>query len=171
MMNADQVEHWLKVIEVALIASVKFLLAPFEAERYEFSFWQSFAITTIGGTVGIFVFYYAGSKVSTWWRHIMALIKSVFLRRPAEVIEQKPKKVFTRNKRFVIRIKMKFGLIGIALITPSLISIPIGSIVAANFYRKKRGVLLYLVGSLIFWSFLLNGIAQYLKLSQYIPHP
>lgn len=168
-MDAIGVARWLEIFEVGLIASVKFLFAPFEAERYNFSFVESFAITTIGGLIGIFAFYYAGTKIVSWWRHSMALIKSIFVRKPAAVIEQKPRRKFTRTKRFVIRIKMKFGIIGIAFITPCLISIPIGTIVGANFYRKKRGVMLYFVGSLILWSLILNGIAQYLKLSQYIP--
>ncbi|MCX6312753.1 MAG: hypothetical protein NT084_14115 [Bacteroidetes bacterium] len=170
-MNDIDVAHWLKIVEVGLIASVKFLFAPFEAERYNFSFWESFAVTTIGGLVGIFVFYYAGSKLTTWWRHIVALIKSLFMHKPVEVIERKHRKVFTRGRRFIIGIKMKFGLVGVAFVTPCLISIPIGTIVAANFYRKKRNVMLYFIISLLFWSLLLNGIAQYLGLSQYIVIP
>jgi hypothetical protein len=170
-MEAEDVGQGLKILEVALIASVKFLLAPFEAERWGFNFGQSFAMTTTGGLVGIFVFYYAGSKISTWWRHLMALLKSIFTRRPASVIERKPPKRFTRTKRFIVRVKKRFGLAGIAFITPSLISIPIGSIVAAQLFPKKKGVLLGLAISLVLWSLFLNGLAQYLELSQYIPHP
>ncbi|HET6992950.1 MAG TPA: hypothetical protein VFJ43_16580 [Bacteroidia bacterium] len=170
-MNEIDIAQWLKVLEVGLIASVKFLFAPFEAERYNFSFGQSFTITTIGGLVGIFAFYYAGTKISLWWRHSVALVKSIFIRKPVAVIESKPRKIFTRRRRFVIGIKMRFGLWGIAFITPSIISIPIGTIVAANFYKKKKGVLLYLIVSLILWSLVLNGIAQVLKLSQYIVIP
>ncbi len=170
-MNEIAVAHWLKIFEVGLIASVKFLFAPFEAERYNFSFGESFAITTIGGLIGIFVFYYAGSKITIWWRHSVALLKSIFVRKPVAVIESKHRKNFTRGRRFIIGIKMKFGLAGVAFVTPCLISIPIGAIVAANFYRKKRGVMLYFIVSLILWSLILNGIAQYLRLSQYIVIP
>lgn len=49
---------------------------------------------------------------------------------------------------------MRFGIIGIAFITPSLISIPIGSIVAANFYKKKKGVLIFLIISVFFGHWL-----------------
>jgi hypothetical protein len=170
-MGEIDIAHWLKIGEVGLIASVKFLFAPFEAERYKFSFGEAFAITTIGGLIGIFAFYYAGTKITTWWRHIVALIKSVYMRRPVAVIERKPRKVFTRSRRFVIRVKMRFGLFGIAFVTPCIISIPIGTMIAGNFYRKKKGVMLYFIGSLLFWSLVLNGLAQYLQLSQYITLP
>jgi hypothetical protein len=170
-MSEIDIAYWLKILEVGLIASVKFLFAPFEAERYDFSFGQSFAITTIGGLVGIFAFYYAGTKITTWWRHLIALIKSIFIRKPIAVIENKPRKNFTRGRRFVVGIKMRFGLFGVAFVTPCIISIPVGTIVAANFYKKKKGVLLYFIGSLLLWSLILNGIAQLLKLSQYIVIP
>lgn len=165
------IEYWLKVLEVGLISSVKFLLAPFEAERYHFTFWESFAITTIGGIIGIYVFYYAGSKITIWWRHLKALLKAIFVRKPVEAIEHEPRKIFTKGRRFIIGIKMKFGLFGVAFITPCIISIPVGTIVAANFYKKRKGVLLYFIVLLVLWSLLLNGIAQYLQLSQYIVIP
>jgi hypothetical protein len=168
-MNGEQVTHWLKILEVLLIASVKFLFAPFEAERYGFNFGQSFAITTLGGIIGILAFYFAGSYIATWWRHTMAVVKSIFLRRPAAVIERKPKKNFTRSRRFIVGVKLKFGLFGIAFITPCIISIPIGTIVAAHFFRKRRPVILYMLVSLVLWSLVLNGIAQILQLSNYIP--
>jgi hypothetical protein len=168
-MDADQVKHWLKITEVFLIASVKFLLAPFEAERYGFSFWESVAITTIGGFVGTLAFYFAGTKIVGWWKHTKALFMSVFLRRPAETFERIPPKKFTRMRRLIARVKMRFGLLGIAFITPCLISIPIGTIIATDLFRKRKPVILYLTISLVFWSILLNALAQYLQLSQYIP--
>lgn len=169
-MQGEEVTTWLKVLEVALIASVKFLFAPFEAERYGFSWGQSFCMTTVGGIVGILLFALVGDNISAWWRHFTALIKSIFIRRPAEVIERRPRKKFTRTKKFIVRIKMKFGLAGIAFITPCIISIPIGTLVAFAFYKNRKRVLLYLFLSLLFWSLVLNGLAQILKLSQYIPH-
>lgn len=170
-MSGFDVAYGLEVVEVGLIASIKFIIAPFEAERYNFSFWESFAVTTTGGLVGLFAFYYAGLRITFWWRNCVALLKSIFIRKPLAVIKSKPRKKFTRGRRFVIGIKMRFGIVGIALITPSLISIPIGTIVAANFYKKKRGVMLYFIASLILWSFMLNGIAHYIGLSRYLVIP
>lgn len=169
-MEGVEVVKWLEYLEVALIASVKFLIAPFDAERNHFNWIESFAVTTTGGIAGIFVFVFVGENISAWWRHFMALVKSVFLRRPAEVIERKPRKKFTRKNRLIVWIKMKFGLAGIAFITPCIISIPIGTVVAISFYKKRGRVLLYLLISLILWSLVLNALAQILKLSQYIPH-
>lgn len=167
-MDAEQVKYWLEVVEVGLIASVKFLIAPFDAERNHFNFWESFTITTIGGLIGIFAFYFAGTQITGWWRRSTDLIKSIFLRRPLAEIRAIPRRNFTRMRRLIIWVKTRFGLVGIAFITPCLISIPIGTVIATDFFRKRKPVILYLVISLVFWSLLLNGLAQYLQLSQYI---
>lgn len=168
-MQAEQVKFWLEVTEVGLIASVKFLFSPFEAERYHFNFWESFTVTTGGGIIGILAFYFAGTQITGWWRNFTDLAKSIFLRQPLAEIRKIPRRNFTRTRRLIVRVKTRFGLAGIAFITPCLISIPLGTAIAADLFRKRRPVLIYLFISLVFWSLLLNGIAQYLKLSQYIP--
>jgi hypothetical protein len=168
-MNAEEITYWFKVLEVGLISGVKFLLAPFEAERQGFNFMQSFTITTLGGVLGVLVFYYAGSLIAAWWNHIKALIKSIFIRRPAEVIERQPKRHFTRTNKMIVKIKRRFGLAGIAFVTPCIISIPVGTLVAVAFYRKRKPILLYLFVSLLLWSIVLNYTAQQLALSQYMP--
>src|SRR5574337_1013043 len=99
-MTADQVEDWLKIGEVGLIASVKFLFAPFEAERQGFNFGESFTITTIGGVIGILVFYYAGANISTWWRHTLAVIKAIFTKKSLYYYMHKQPRRFTRTRRF-----------------------------------------------------------------------
>jgi hypothetical protein len=165
----DEVTHWLKIAEVALIASVKFLLAPFEAERYGMSYWNSYIITTGGGLAGIFIFYFSGQLIANWWQHNVAKVKAFFTRRPVSDFEGDNRKVMTRKNKLIVRVKNKFGLTGIAFVTPCIISIPIGTLVAVAFYRKRRPVLLYLIISLVLWSFVLNYIAQWLQLSQYMP--
>jgi hypothetical protein len=169
MVNTEEVTHWLKIAEVALISSVKFLFAPFEAERQGMAFGEAFLITTAGGVIGILVFYFAGALIAAWWGHIVARVKSFFTRRPISDFEGENKRIFTRGNKRIIKIKKKFGLAGIAFVTPCLISIPIGTLVAVTFYRKRKPVLLYLMISLVLWSLLLNYIAQLIALSQYMP--
>ncbi|MBI4946761.1 MAG: hypothetical protein HY840_10225 [Bacteroidetes bacterium] len=161
-MNVDVI-YLLKILEVALIASVKFAIAPFEAERYGFNFRESFLITTTGGTFGIIMFSLIGEVIAFAWRKVI-----IFFEKPLH-IEEKPKRKFTWGKKFIIRTKMRFGLFGLIVTTPSIISIPIGTFVIHRFYRKKFRNVMFLMISLVFWSLILNGIAQYLNLSQYLP--
>src|ERR1051325_3212498 len=112
----EHVLHWLKVLEVALIASVKFVLAPFEAERYHFDFKQAFLITTAGGIIGVFIFTFIGEMIAYGWRKMVN-----FFRKPLGK-EDKPRRKFTWLHKFIIRTKMNFGLFGIVITTPLIIS-------------------------------------------------
>ncbi|MBI3501127.1 MAG: hypothetical protein HY063_04975 [Bacteroidetes bacterium] len=155
--------HLLKILEVALIASVKFVVAPFEAERQGFNFREAFFISTGGGFIGILVFTFIGEVIAYGWRKIIN-----FFRKPLGK-EDKPRKKFTWLNKFIIRTKMRFGEFGLVITTPLIISIPIGTFMVHRFYRKKGRNIFLLMLSVLFWSVIINGLAQYLKLSQYIP--
>ena len=166
-MHQEDIIYLLKILEVGCWAAIKFVVAPFEAERYGFNFRQAFLITTTGGIAGIIAFTFIGDAIAFGWKKI----KGIFKKKKAG--EAAPKRIFTRNNKFVVRMKMKYGLIGIIITTPTVISIPIGTLMTHRFYRRKFRNVLLLSLSLIIWSLILNGVAQYLKRSQYlhIPQP
>ena len=161
-MDADVI-HYLKIFEIVLIASVKFAFAPFEAERQGFNFREAFLITTSGGFFGILAFTFVGEVIAYAWRKTI-----LFFEKPLHM-QEKPKKKFTWLRKFTIKTKMRFGLPGIVITTPLIISIPLGTFMAHRFYRKKGRNILLLMLSVVFWALIINGIAQYISLSQFIP--
>jgi hypothetical protein len=167
MADADAV-FWLKCLEVALIASVKFLLAPFEAERQGFGMMQSLVITTLGGLTGIAAFLFAGDALFAGWRHLKALFLSVFSKKTTDQIERKMPKKVKPEGRIIQYVRTRFGLAGITFVTPCIISIPIGTLIAAGLYRSKMKIFMYSGFWLICWSLLLNYAAQYLELSRFL---
>jgi len=159
---------WAKCLEVFLIAGVKFLLAPFEAERQGFTFIQAFVITTGGGLTGITAFLFAGEALFAGWRHLKALVLAAFSKRTSSQIEnQMPKKIKPEG-RIIHFVRTRFGLGGIAFVTPCIISIPVGTLVAAGLYRSKWKIFIYTSFWLLCWSLLLNFVAQNLELSRYL---
>ena len=157
-MNEGLIE-WLKILEIILIASVKFLFSPFEAERQGFSYRESLIITTTGGVVGILMFTFIGEGIAYSWKKIQS---SSFGKSKSRI------KKFNRLTRLVISIKNKFGVMGVSMITPSLISIPVGTLIINRLYKGKFKNLLVLFFALLIWSLTLNSIAYYLRLSQYL---
>jgi len=55
------------------------------------------------------------------------------------------------NRR-IVRIRQRFGLWGIALITPPIFSIPVGAIVASSMYSDKKMIFFTMFVSVLFWS-------------------
>jgi hypothetical protein len=164
-MNVEEIE---KIATLLLVSGLKFLFAPLTAEYMGFDFGRSFLWTTTGGSIGIIAFTYLGDLLVAAWKKFVSWLKAIFLRTDPKAVRRLPPKVFTpRNKR-IVWIKMKFGLFGLAFLTPCLLSIPIGTFVINRMYRRKWKILLYLFTALLFWSLLLNWLTQLLKLSQYL---
>lgn len=69
------------------------------------------------------------------------------------------KKVFTRRNKMIIKTKNSLGIIGLALLTASFISIPLGTIITAKFYRHKKGSILYIYGSILLVGFITTLIS------------
>jgi hypothetical protein len=143
---------WAHYSWIFFLSSIKFLFAPPLAINVV-SYWECIIVTSIGGICGVTFFYFLAN---TLFR--LADKK----RKLKEEIEKqkgtwKPKKKFTRTNKFVVRTKRRFGLLGLAFITPAIISIPIGSVILARFYPNYRITLPVVYAFVIGWSFLLTS--------------
>ncbi len=145
-----------KLLSVFFLSSVKFMWAPGTALVSGFSFADTILITSSGGITGISFFYFFGRWAVEKMEHIKSRTRKSDLVRP-------PRKVFNRRTRNIVKFKLSFGLIGLVLVTPAILSIPIGCVVAAKFYRHNRLTYPLLVLSTIFWSFLITSIVFYMK--------
>lgn len=135
----------LRVVGLMLLSSVKFLFAPSTVYISGYSFLETILITVCGGTIGVFAFFYGGG-----------VIFSLFRRPPGE--EKKKKKIFTKKNRVLIRIKNGYGLYGLALVSPCLISIPIGCLLAAKYFKHDKRTIPVFLAAVVFWSFVLTSI-------------
>lgn len=72
-------------------------------------------------------------------------------------------KIFTRKNRRIVKFKGSFGLIGLVIVTPAILSIPIGCVVAAKFYRHNRYTYPMLLVSTFIWSLGLSVVVYYIK--------
>ena len=55
--------------------------------------------------------------------------------------------------------KMRFGIYGISMFAPLLLSIPLGTIVAAKFYGKERKTFFIIMLGIVLNGFLTTGLA------------
>jgi hypothetical protein len=159
----------LKLLIVFALSSVKFLLAPPLSFGMGLNFIQTLASTSAGGIMGVLLFFYLSRSIirlyDTYCRkYIHIVIHSLAGRFNALHLAEKyfpvirrKKKVFTFTNRLFVRIRNKYGFIGIIVLTPILFSIPIGTFLAARFYPRKQYVVLYLSASVVLWSLLMSS--------------
>lgn len=143
---------WIETILFALLATLKFAVAvPFYIVEEKMTFWEGLIFSLSSGIFGIFIFMYLSSKIILAWEWFKA--KTGWFKR------KKPKKVFSRKLRRLVRIKSRYGLIGIALLSPFILSLPVGCFLAVRFYKNKRKVFLYMTGGVIIWSLIYDTSA------------
>ena len=145
------------IILTILFSSFKFAATfPLVIIQYEFSFLETILWTNVGGILGVCFFAFLSEKLLAWW-------KRLFRRSNRKILEdeQQVKKIFTRRNRRIVRIKQKYGLIGIALITPFLLSIPVGVFLMVRHYRSSKLKFLYLIAANLIWSVIYTGFYMF----------
>ncbi len=146
------IEFW-EILTVLLASSTKFFPSPFLAVNvYGLAFGQTVLWTSLGGIFGVLFFYGLSGE-------LMDRARRRRLRKLAEG-KVKRKRNFRPVTKISVRVKQRFGLIGLAFITPAIISIPFGSILAAKYFRRRGATLPALFLSVLLWSLLLTGIAS-----------
>jgi len=145
-----------KIIMLFLLSSVKFAFAPAFGAITNFSFWETIGITILGGVFGVFFFYYLGAKV------VNQVLDYVFGSIGIKASSKKKKK-FTWKNKLLISTKMKYGLIGLSLLTPCFLSIPFGCVLAARYFQGDSRTLPFMLASVVFWSFVLTAFAFFVK--------
>ena len=132
---------FLKILAVISLSGVKFLFAiPLSAIKYDFNFLQTLLFSVIGGVIGVFIFSYLSEKIS---RFLSSKLKS---RRKKRGVK----------KAVAIKTARKYGLFGIAFLTPIFLSIPIGTYLALYFFPNKKKTIPILITSVVGWSFVLS---------------
>ncbi len=153
---------FLKILIVFAVSSIKFLIAPALSFSLGLNFLQTFLSTTSGGIAGVVLFYFLSRWILILYaKYFVFYFRSIKIRfyrllnlsLPVEI----PARIFTRRNRFIIKIVRKYGLTGIVILTPVLLSIPIGTFLATRYYSSNRFLLVYLVGSVLFWSLLMSS--------------
>ena len=142
----------LKFITLYLSSAFKFLVfIPIAIQVFQFNFLEAMCFSMASGMSGVMVTLYLSKYIFEaydWLKHKITGKR------------HKPKrKVFTPNKRRLVKFKNTYGLVGISLITPTLLSIPVGTLIAARLYRHdRRHVYIYMAGSLAIWSLIFSAI-------------
>lgn len=143
-------EKILQILLVIILSATKFLSAPITSLNIGFGYLETLLITTLGGLIGVVFFFYLSSA-------IMLLLGKIGAKW-GQKKPVRPKKKFTWKNKMIIHIKREYGLIGLAALTPTLLSIPLGTFLAARYFPDQKKVLTYLCASVIVWSVIVSSV-------------
>jgi uncharacterized membrane protein len=137
---------WWEIISVFLLSTIKFVFGGVPlALGLGFSFFKAVTVTSLGGFTGVIFFVLFSDKV-------IENLKKINAKKQKENINRNSKKIFTQKNKIIIKVKQRFGLLGIAVLTPLLLSIPIGCYIAVRYFKNKQIILAYMFAAILFWS-------------------
>jgi ABC-type antimicrobial peptide transport system permease subunit len=145
------VEKILQILLVVILSATKFLTAPITSLNIGFGYLETLLITTVGGIFGVIFFYYLSTAIVFLFSKVIAL----FVKQDAK---PKPKRKFTWKNKLIVRVKRDYGLIGLAAITPTFLSIPVGTFLASRYFHDQKKVLVYLCASVVVWSVIVSSV-------------
>jgi hypothetical protein len=111
------------------------------------------SVKEISEAISVFTYFLA--IIKKWFNKIMKRFKKE---------NTAPKKKFTFMNKLVVKTKRNFGLVGLAILTPGLLSIPLGIFLSLHFFEKhKTKIILYNAISVIVWELVLYFAFTYFK--------
>ena len=126
---------WGALSSIFLIASTKSMIAPLPGPKLGLSFIETYLATVSGAIFGVAVFYFAAEYFMLRTKKRRAKKRRIAL---SKGVPFKEKKKITRINRLMARIKRRLGIVGLTFWAPLFMSIPIGAIVVAKFYGKRK---------------------------------
>jgi len=166
-----QMPLYLKVVNVALLATVKFFYAPIYAFVLGLGFWGSLFGLLLGGLMSFLSFYFATDILLIYVKHLKPVIIKVtpdstrlhYRKWKSRRTEKRQnRKRFTRRNRIFVRIRVKWGMWGIILGTPVALSIPFGAFLLRKYYGHIKIALPLALSAIIIEGFVLNTIYWFL---------
>lgn len=138
-------DYIVKIIIVMLWSSFKYMVGFITALGLGFNFIETLLFNVGGGMLGVIVYLYL-------WDFLFRLRMRFFPPKPITGIKM------SKTRRFLIKVIKKYELLGIAILTPILLSVPIGTIISVSLEKNKWKIKRMMLISFLGWTLLLYGI-------------
>jgi hypothetical protein len=126
-------------IGIILLSTTKYLMGAGIAFSYKLGILEGFLTSTIGGILGVAIYLFIFDKTES-------------------NIGKKRKRRRISFLRFLARIRSSYGLVGISILSPLVLSIPLGCFLARSFESNNKKILAYMSAGVIAWGVLIFGI-------------
>ena len=164
----------LKYINVIVIASLKFFWATPYSYLFGLKELETFILIELGGLLGFLFYYYFFSlllkELKLIWPLIYYVTPRIFkvrfehwmdMRRYRRLTANK----FTRTNKMIVRIRRNYGMFGIVVLTPVILSIPVGAFLGTKYFHHKNNFIPSMFLSIFLW-----GIVSVLLFSTFLHH-
>ena len=154
-------EYILKILSVFLVASVKYFWATPYSFGLRLNVLETIVFMETGGILGFLFFYYFFGfllkELQLLWPIVYnftpVLFKVRFEMWLKKRREQRPwNKKFTNMNKMIVRMRQRYGMWGIVLLTPIILSIPFGALLGTKYFKHSHHFITYMILSILVWG-------------------
>ncbi len=144
-----------------VIASVKFFWATPYAYLFHLNKVETLVSIQLGGLLGFLFFYsffsFLLKELKLLWPLVYFITPRIFKvrferwrerRRAAKLTASK----FTGRNKMIAKIRRKYGMFGIVILTPVLLSIPVGAFLGTKYFHNRKGFIPMMLLSIFVWG-------------------
>ena len=139
-------EELITFLGIYFLCIFKFIAGPVFGSAAGYNFWEIVLVTLSGMMSSVLVFSLIGFRIKSW-------IENKWMRKGP---------VFTKKSRNIVRIWLKYGEIGIAFLTPLILTPIGGTLILVSFGTQKRRIYFHMLWSGILWSSIFSLTIQYI---------
>lgn len=126
-------------LTVTALCAVKYMIGVASGLATDFSFTELFLCYFIGGSLGMVLYTLFGNRIMNWWKKRKS--------QNTEISQDLPPK-----NDWKIKVWNRFGLVGIAILTPPILSQPVGTAISLGFGTPAYKVIIFMCASIFVWS-------------------
>ncbi len=134
----------LKYLSVAFASALKFFGGPITGVVLQLNWVE----TAIASATGMMMMVVTLTFLGKWVQGLLSNYR------------KKPSKKFTKSNRMAIKVWKRFGIIGIAFLTPPLFTPIFGPLLAVAFKVPRNSIFMWMSLSAIIWGFGISFLAH-----------
>ncbi|PLW98355.1 MAG: hypothetical protein C0591_04600 [Marinilabiliales bacterium] len=160
-----------KIVNVFLLATVKYFYTPIYAFIIGLDFFETIVTLIAGGIFGFFVFYYLSNMLILSARILKpsvikytpeGILNRMRIWKQKRAIKRKNRKKFSKRNKMIVKARSNYGMWGICLLTPVLLSIPLGAFLLRKYYHHRKGAIPIMVFAIILEGTIVSILSWYL---------
>jgi hypothetical protein len=123
--------------------------------------WETLILMETGGILGFLFFYYffgfLFKELKLLWPVVYNFTPVLFkVRFEMWVKRQRENRVFarkfTKRNKMIVRIRDRYGMWGLLILSPVILSIPVGALLGNKYFRHDRHFIPYMIIAIIVWG-------------------
>lgn len=142
--------NWIEWIWIIAWSAFKFIVGFGMSVAMGFNIFESYISSVGGGMLGVLTYLYI-------W-HFYEIYRKKHPINKSKIVK------FSKLKRFMVHIVKKYELYGIAFLTPVLLSMPVGTLIAAAIEKNKWRIKFFMFAALNFWFILLSALKLFFNI-------